>query len=738
VFYLTLGRDEMSLWNWESKYHSFYLAFFENRMKTLSKTVLFVVYLVVLGLVLGRVSASKEFTPQSRQKQSFERSRPLKLVKVRKSNIRPACKSRVTLRQGTPIRVPAKVEVQKSIPHAVMAGEKTSIRLTFVFSRSIPHNSVLKLQMVGGRHNRVQGLHLAQTAWPEEDNYLSVKIESGAPVAVQPDQNRIGEYILEVPQSGFPRGTVLIATMGDKSSGSGGIQVLNERVMGKTFFLFMENPATLRGVWDVHSMGQIVGACTLDVLGAEIDHLRAYAPSSTIVGEPFEIVVRPEDRNSYLSHETLTHLKVFAEDRELKGSIHVVPDSTGVRFQTSIPSQGIYRLKVVDTKSGKKTTSNPTICTLPGSDKEKTYWGMIHGHSEMSDGTGSIDYYFKQMRDEAGLNFSASSEHDYCEYTTDEMWRMICDTVKRWNQPGSFVVLLGYEWAKWRRNGDGDRNVYYFEDDRPIYRSDDGFYPSPPDLFGALRGEKAMVIPHHTASGGNWCDWKDHYPEKERLVEIYQQRGSMECPVENGNTRPIRERSPVHFEGYVRRALTLGWRVGFTAGGDDHWGSAGTDRPMRRINRGRFTKIRYNPGLMSLRAKRLTRQAIWEEMWNRRIVATTGARMLLDFKLNKNPMGSELTLKESPELAKSRIISVEFHGTAPLKRIEIIRNNEVVKIFESSQYDFKSTWEDTASLDEILLKPTRFCPNRFSFYYIRAIQEDGEVAWASPIWIDDK
>ena len=101
-------------------------------------------------------------------------------------------------------------------------------------------------------------------------------------------------------------------------------------------------------------------------------------------------------------------------------------------------------------------------------------------------------------------------------------------------------------------------------------------------------------------------------------------------------------------------------------------------------------------------------------------------------------MGSELNLKERPELARSRIVSVEFHGTSPLERIEIIRNNEVAKIFESSQQDYTLTWEDTASLEEILLKPTRFCPNRFSFYYIRAIQEDGEVAWASPIWIDEK
>ena len=51
-----------------------------------------------------------------------------------------------------------------------------------------------------------------------------------------------------------------------------------------------------------------------------------------------------------------------------------------------------------------------------------------------------------------------------------------------------------------------------------------GSYPSPPQLFdGSAQGEReALVIVHHPAHGGNFCDWKDHSPEHERLVEIFQ------------------------------------------------------------------------------------------------------------------------------------------------------------------------------------------------------------------------
>jgi hypothetical protein len=39
-------------------------------------------------------------------------------------------------------------------------------------------------------------------------------------------------------------------------------------------------------------------------------------------------------------------------------------------------------------------------------------------------------------------------------------------------------------------------------------------------------------------------------------------------------------------------------------------------------------------------------------------------------------------------------------------------------------------------IENVWLPPAQFCPHPFLFYYVRAIQTDGEVAWASPIWVD--
>ena len=181
--------------------------------------------------------------------------------------------------------------------------------------------------------------------------------------------------------------------------------------------------------------------------------------------------------------------------------------------------------------------------------------------------------------------------------------------------------------------------------------------------------------------------------------------------------------------GYVRRALGMGWRVGFTAGGDDHLGHPGQEYPYPQPGR-------YKAGLMSVQADRLDRHAIFQAMWNRRVVATTGPRMLLDFRLSGNPMGSELSAAEMPELESRRVVEVSFHGTAPVKQIDVIRSGLTVHSAPADGPGAELTWTDETPLQDALLPPAKFCNHPFCYYYVRVTQTDDEVAWASPVWID--
>jgi len=624
-----------------------------------------------------------------------------------------------------PLRIPPEVPLLHADPPYALAGQRGRWRLAFRLLRDVSQGEALRLQLFGSRNNR-GAVSAAQVASPAEEGYVAAHTEDGQVLGMRPGEAP-GTFVIHVPEGGFRAGQIVHVTVGEGK----GIRIVPCRTLNKFFLLYCPGgegapPPTAPG-----GGHQIVGACTMHVLGGRIHHLRAYVPPQTIPGEPFAMIVRGEDEFSNLSCEPPGELSVSAEDREIAARAERVADSTCVRLLIQLPAEGIYRLKVKDRAAGLEAVANPTLCRT-GKSRPSVYWGMIHGHTEMSDGMGTLEYYFRQMRDEAGLDFAAPGDHDHLWETSDALWDLACKTVARWNEPGRFVTLLGYEWAKWRRNGDGDRNVYYLQDHRPMYRSDEGCRPTPPDLFDALASETAVIIPHHTGHAGNFCDFKDHDPLRERLIEIYQCRGSYENAAEDGNPVPERYDDPPVAAGFVQRALAMGWRVGFTAGGDDHTGHAGTDYPIRLV-----AGIPYKAGLMSVAADTLTREDVWDALWNRRVVATTGARMLLDFRVGGHPMGSELDLLSQPGLGLRRRVHVEFHGTAPVERIDVIRNNEIARSERPGGMDCEMDWDDTDPIDAVLLAPAKFCDHRFCFYYVRVVQSDGEVAWASPIWIDE-
>jgi len=395
-------------------------------------------------------------------------------------------------------------------------------------------------------------------------------------------------------------------------------------------------------------------------------------------------------------------------------------------------------VEVEDEANGFAAWSNPIRCTATESPL-KHYWGMIHAHTEHSDGIATVDHYFTYLREHNALDFGALADHDHLYETSEAMWARAQEATRRYHEPGRFVTFLGYEWAKWRQNGDGDRNVYYLEDDRPMFRSDDGEYPTPGALFAALRSEIALVVPHHPANRGNHCDWKDSDPQIERLVEIFSEWGSSECSVNDGNPYAMKTlaETPEQLDsgevaaGFVQTALALGRRIGFTAGGDDHQGHPG-DLTLRPGSPPRAS------GLMAVRATTRTREAIWKALHDRHCYGTTGARIIVDFAVDGAPMGSELWLDEQPALAQGRTLEVAAHGTADFAKIEIVRNNQVVHTHCPAAPDASFAWEDTLPFEAIALPPALHWPTPFCFYYLRLTQTDGEMAWVSPVWVSAK
>ena len=101
-----------------------------------------------------------------------------------------------------------------------------------------------------------------------------------------------------------------------------------------------------------------------------------------------------------------------------------------------------------DGGTGKEAVTNPTVCgSSPAS--SPVYWGMIHGHTEMSDGTGTLEQYFHQLRDEVALDFAiqCSPDHPLIE-EHPEWFRFRPDGTIKYaeNPPKKYQDIVNVDW----------------------------------------------------------------------------------------------------------------------------------------------------------------------------------------------------------------------------------------------------------------------------------------------------
>jgi hypothetical protein len=334
-------------------------------------------------------------------------------------------------------------------------------------------------------------------------------------------------------------------------------------------------------------------------------------------------------------------------------------------------------------------------------------WGDLHGHSNLSDGTGTPEDYFWYARDVAGLDIAALTDHDHWGMLLldahPELWDEIQQQTRRFHAPGRFVTLLGYEWTSWIH---GHRHVLHFDDEGKLLSSLDPSYKSPVDLWRALAGQPVLTFAHHSAGGPvatNWAIPPD--PVLEPVTEIVSVHGSSEAP---DSPTPIYD--PVA-GNFVRDVLGRGYRFGFIGSGDGHDGHPGLAQLASPVG-----------GLAAILSEERTREGVLAALRTRRVYATNGPRILLRTALGPYPMGSILTVGPGGSASESLYVSVT--SPQPLERIDLIRSGRVVDTFELKG-------ERDAALER---RVTELRPGEY--VYVRVVQRDGGAAWSSPIYIE--
>lgn len=334
----------------------------------------------------------------------------------------------------------------------------------------------------------------------------------------------------------------------------------------------------------------------------------------------------------------------------------------------------------------------------------KLLFGDIHGQSGISDGVGTIDQYYRRSRAKADLQISCLTDHDcYPDWISQSEWELMRTTADLMNTDNELTCLLSFEWTPNEYQYDfGHKNVYYRDNEGDIFRSGDKSGITPTDFYASIKNYKGMCIPHHPAA--DWgmvsaaTDWSFHDDEVERLVEIM----SRHAPYEDYESQSIYAKNIKKMpRRSVQDALVRGYRMGFTAGSDSHQMDHGLEG-----------------GIVAVYVKEHNRESVWDGMYARQTYGTTGARILVSFKANGKPMGSEL------KMAKGEAVNLEISilGTDELK-VDLLKNNKVIQ-----------SWEP--GCDACDVKFSDVSSNETDYYYVRVSQKDEHMAWGSPIWID--
>ena len=438
--------------------------------------------------------------------------------------------------------------------------------------------------------------------------------------------------------------------------------------------------------------------------GGPAAELRCIAEARPLAGEPGRITVAATDAYGNPSvdycgtvalacntNSGLPREFTFTED---DGGSHV--------FEGRFPHGTVSRVQV--TSGGLTATSNPILPREAG--EPGIYFGDLHSHCEISsDGVGDPDQAYDHARRFWGLDLAALSDHS----PRGERWKRAVDAANRHNAGGRFVTFVAFEWSDSRR---GHRNAY-FRDDTGLQQ---------PDLrdnmrswwdFFDERDVRVLTVPHHpnTQSAAKrpdgksvWgpVDWSVVNDTYQRIVELNQIRGSFEVP-----GGPIPELRVVREDvgSSVQTALATGHRLGFIGSTDTHSGRPGTGVARCAIVSGSFS-----------------RAGLWDSLHARSCYATSGEHILVLFALNDRPMGSEIRLDDTKT---RRQVAWRAVGTGPIERVDLLRNNEIVKSWEGEGKDDLS---DTFSQAEPVAET--------EWWYIRVIQADTHMAWSSPIWID--
>jgi len=218
-------------------------------------------------------------------------------------------------------------------------------------------------------------------------------------------------------------------------------------------------------------------------------------------------------------------------------------------------------------------------------------------------------------------------------------------------------------------------------------------------LYDDLRKTGGLAIPHTSATDSMGTDWRDNDPKLDPVLEIYQ--GARQNYEHKNAPRGIRDgeegKALGGFQeaGLVWNAWKKGYRIGVIASSDHY-----------------STHISY----AMVYAPALDRKSIFDSILKRHTYGATD-NIVLEFWLGSHFMGDDFVS------SVKQPIRVKARGTGEIAAIHLIRDARYVYKVAPGMQDAEFEYRDND------VGPGEH------WYYVRVEQQNGALAWSSPIWV---
>lgn len=367
------------------------------------------------------------------------------------------------------------------------------------------------------------------------------------------------------------------------------------------------------------------------------------------------------------------------------------------------------RLEIKDNSAAKNLTTKEWSFTV-GKVLYNTYFGMIHSHTNYSDGQGTPEEAYAMAK--ANADFFAVTDHSNsldndknaallnadgtekdCSSISTE-WKSLHDTADKYNEDGKFAAIAGYEmtWSG-STGGYGHINTFNTKGFETRNHSSENLQKYYEDI--SKIPSSISQLNHPGTTFGDFEDFSYRTDAADSVVNLIE--------VGNGEGA-IGSSGYFSSYDYYTKALDKGWHLAPTNNQDNHLGKWIISNEARTV----------------ILAPSISRAELYKALKEMRVYSTEDKNLNINYTVNNKIMGSMLG---DPVSLNFNVSVNDPDITDKIGRVSVIVNGGETAV--SKEFTTNSaSWNFT-------LDP------KYSYYYLRIDEEDGDIAVTAPVWVGD-